>query len=69
MNSVNWSVLVPVMEKELKGFVNGSVSGRQLYDSAIKKNVGPEVRFLIRSGGVDRARVLTKKALSRRSLT
>lgn len=67
MNRVNWEVLVPVLKKELVGFVSGTVSGRQLYQAALNKNVGPEVRFLIRSGGVDRARDLARKALGRRA--
>lgn len=67
MNLVNWELIVPVMKNELKSFVNGSMSGNELYRQAIKKNVGPEVRLLVRPG-VRRARELAKKALSRRSL-
>lgn len=65
---VNWEIIVPVMRNELINFSNGELSGRKLYQQAIKKHVGPEVRDLIRPG-VDRARVLTKKALKRRSLS
>jgi hypothetical protein len=67
MNMVNWELIVPVMKNELTQFVKGEMSGQNLYKMAVKKNLGPEVRLLVRPG-VDRARDLTRKALSRRSL-
>jgi len=63
---VNWEILVPVLKTDLQNFVDGSISGTALYKLAIKKNVGPEVRQLVRPG-VDRARKLTRMALRRHS--
>lgn len=65
--TINWDIVVPVLKKELTQFCAGELSGRQLYAKAQSKNVGPEVRALIRPG-VDRARSITKSALRRRSL-
>jgi hypothetical protein len=64
---VNWEILIPVMRLELKNFVDGNLSGENLYKVAIKKNLGPEVRQLIRPG-VSRARRITRAALRRREL-
>lgn len=67
VNSVNWSVLTSVLSSQLRDFANEVLSARQLYEVAKLKNVGPEVRNLIRPG-VNRARALTRKALRRRNL-
>lgn len=64
---MNWNVVVPNLTSELQNFVEGTVSGKQLYASAIQKSLGPEVRPLIR-GGVVRARKVTREALRRRGL-
>ena len=62
---VAWNLLFPVMQTSLFKFASGEVSGRALYSEALRKNVGPEVRRLLRPG-VNRARALARKALSRR---
>lgn len=62
---MNWSRLVSLMPTEFKNFANGNLSGDRLYKIAVSKNLGPEVRQLVR-GGVVRARQLTRKALKRR---
>jgi hypothetical protein len=64
---VNWEILIPVMRLELQNFVEGNLSGQNLYKAALKKNVGPEVRQLVRPG-VARARKITREALRRRAL-
>lgn len=65
--TVNWAVLTSVLTGPLRDFANEVLSARALYELAKGKKVGPEVRSLIRPG-VDRARVLTRKALRRRNL-
>lgn len=63
----NWSLINQKMKTELAGFVNGTISGRQFYRQAQINGIGGEVRSLLRTHGVDYARRLGKKALSRRS--
>lgn len=49
----------------VRKFVEGDLSGRELYSSFANTQNGGEVRTLLR-GGVDRARNLARKALYRR---
>jgi hypothetical protein len=64
---MNWNVLVIKMSADLKNFVNGRETLTGLYKKAIKLDLGPELRPLVR-GGVERARKVTKLALKRRNL-
>ncbi len=50
-----------------KRFANGNLTGRDFYSHFANTSTGGEVRTLLR-GGVDRARTLTRKALTRREL-
>jgi len=66
---VNWDTLIDDGTVQyIKAFANGSLSAR--FVSGVLKNTGyaGEFRNLIRSGGVARAKSLTKKALKRREL-
>tara|TARA_A100001515_G_scaffold16570_1_gene12080 strand:- start:60 stop:272 length:213 start_codon:yes stop_codon:yes gene_type:complete len=47
-------------------FANGGSSGREFYASFANTSTGGSVRTLLRTHGVDGARMLAKKALSRR---
>ena len=47
-------------------FAQGSMSGRQFYSAFSNTPSGGVVRNLLRTHGVDRARVLARKALNRR---
>ena len=47
-------------------FAPGSMSGRQFYSAFSNTPSGGVVRNLLRTHGVDRARVLARKALNRR---
>lgn len=64
---MNWTKIVPQMTDELRNFVNGNLSGDKLYATAVSRNLGPEIRPLIRNG-VDRGRKVTREALRRRNL-
>ena len=50
----------------VRNFASGSISGRQFYASFANTPSGGVVRNLLRTHGVDRARVLARKALNRR---
>lgn len=66
---MNWDTLInPQTLCYIKGFANGELSARYL--SSILKNTeyAGHFRNLIRSGGVARAKTLTRKALKRRDL-
>jgi hypothetical protein len=51
----------------VSNFANGNMSGRSFYSSFANTSAGGTVRGLLRNHGVDRARTLARKALSRRS--
>jgi len=65
---VNWNTLIstPQTRSLISGFSTGSVSGRQLTTAATNTPAAGEVRKLLRSGGVTRARSIARKALKRR---
>tara|TARA_Y100000401_G_C8316331_1_gene222678 strand:+ start:221 stop:430 length:210 start_codon:yes stop_codon:yes gene_type:complete len=50
----------------VKKFATGGSSGREFYASFANTSTGGNVRTLLRTHGVDGARMLAKKALSRR---
>lgn len=50
----------------VKRFADGGSSGREFYASFANTSTGGSVRTLLRTHGVDGARILAKKALSRR---
>lgn len=64
---MNWTKIVPQMTNELQAFVNGELSAKSLYRTAVSLNLGPEIRPLVRSGA-DRARKVAREALRRRNL-
>lgn len=50
-------------------FASGNISGRSFYSKFANTPVGGTVRSLLRNYGVNRARTLARKALSRRAST
>ena len=50
----------------VRNFASGNTSGRQFYACFANTESGGVVRNLLRTHGVDRARVLARKALNRR---
>jgi hypothetical protein len=53
-----------------KQFATGNLSGSDFYSFHMGTESGGEVRSLLRAeGGVNRARTLTRKALSRRNVS
>jgi len=50
----------------VRNFAQGNMSGRQFYSAFANTPSGGVVRNLLRNHGVDRARVLARKALNRR---
>lgn len=65
--STNWTIVLQnVFADELEEFANGTISGRQLYSFVTNTEAGPEIRRLLRERGVNEARRLARKALSRR---
>ena len=69
LNVVDWSSLLAVnaMKLAVTNFANGNIGRDKLYAVAMDHNLGPEVRKLTRPG-VDRGRMLARKALSRRQM-
>lgn len=68
-NQINWtSILQSIYTSELKAFASGKMSGKELYRLSIDLGMkcSPEVRKLLRENGVEKARRLARKALSRR---
>lgn len=64
---MNWSKIVPQMTSELNLFVNHKLSAENLYKLAISKNLGKEIRPLIRNGA-SRGRRVAREALRRREV-
>lgn len=52
----------------VQNFADGNLSGREFYSRFANTSSGGVVRSLLRTHGVDRARTLARKALSRREL-
>lgn len=70
-SQVNWNNILDGMDnKDVCKFATGSLSGRDFYETAICKfnGVSADVRNLLRTRGVQEARVLAKKALKRRGI-
>lgn len=64
---INWNTIVKTVGRDtLVEFVDGRVSGRELTESVAYTKAAGEVRSLLRERGVDEARQLARKALSRR---
>jgi hypothetical protein len=49
-------------------FASGRMSGEEFYSRFSGTRLGGSIRNLLRTYGVDRARILAKKALNRREL-
>jgi hypothetical protein len=65
--TVNWTKIISSVGRSfVESFAKGKTSGRALYDLALSYGGSAEVRNLLRSRGVDEARQLARKALSRR---
>jgi hypothetical protein len=52
----------------VNNFANGSISGEDFYARFCGTPLGGSIRNLLRTYGVERARILAKKALNRREL-
>jgi hypothetical protein len=67
MKTVNWTKIIGSIGRSfVESFAKGKTSGRALYNIALSYGGSAEVRNLLRSRGVDEARQLARKALSRR---
>lgn len=67
MKPINWSwIFERVGKQNITKFVSGDVSGRRLYELGKLTGSSGEVRTLLRTRGVNEARQLARKALSRR---
>ena len=66
--TTNWSSILGNRKNvtAVKRFASGGSSGREFYASFTNTSTGGSVRSLLRTHGVDGARMLAKKALSRR---
>ncbi len=67
-NSTDWNSVLRNRSsvRAVRNFANGQTSGRQFYASFANTSTGGVVRNLLRDHGVDRARSLARRALSRR---
>lgn len=66
---MDWNKVISVLgTSTILGFVKRDVSGTNLYSQAVAKDVGPEVRSLLRNRGVVSARRAAREALRRRNL-
>jgi len=65
----NWTLLLNTERNRstVSSFASGEISGRQFYSGFANTSSGGVVRGLLRNYGVDQARTLARKALSRRS--
>jgi len=66
--TTDWNVVLTNRSNvnAVRSFASGNTSGRQFYASFANTPSGGVVRNLLRTHGVDRARVLARKALNRR---
>jgi hypothetical protein len=66
--TTNWNSILGDRKSvtAVKRFADGGSSGREFYASFTNTSAGGNVRSLLRTYGVDGARMLAKKALSRR---
>jgi hypothetical protein len=67
--TTNWTSLLNTKRNRsaVSGFASGNISGREFYSGFAHTSNGGVVRGLLRNYGVDQARTLARKALSRRS--
>jgi len=67
--TTNWTSLLNTGRNRstVSSFASGDISGRKFYSGFANTSNGGVVRGLLRNYGVDRARTLARKALSRRS--
>ena len=67
-NSTDWNSVLTNRSnvRAVCSFATGQTSGRQFYASFVNTPSGGVVRNLLRNHGVDRARTLAGRALSRR---
>ena len=63
--TVNWKSLMACREI-IEAFANGKMSARNVTEAFKNTQHAGEFRYLIRSHGVDQARVLARRALRRR---
>jgi len=66
--TTNWTSLLSTKRNisTVSSFANGQMSGRDFYSTFSGTSSGGVVRGLLRDHGVKQARVLARKALSRR---
>lgn len=67
--ATNWTSLLDTKRNRcsVSSFASGDISGREFYSGFANTSNGGVVRGLLRDHGVDQARTLARKALSRRS--
>jgi hypothetical protein len=70
MTTTDWGSVLTTKQNILnvKNFVDGNLSGREFYSRFANTDSGGVVRNLLRTYGVDHARRLARKALSRREV-
>jgi len=68
--TTNWKSILSnrTNRKTVTSFAEGKTTGRQFYAAFANTSLGGDVRNLLRTYGVSRARVLARKALNRREL-
>ena len=69
--TTNWNIILNGNRRNIKlakNFAVGNLSGSEFYSYFKNTEAGGEVRSLLRNGGVNRARQLTRKALNRRMI-
>jgi hypothetical protein len=67
--TTNWTSLLNTKRNRstVSSFASGDMSGREFYSGFANTSKGGVVRSLLRKYGVDQARTLARKALSRRT--
>jgi hypothetical protein len=70
MMTTDWNSILVNRENvnAVHSFANGRISGEDFYARFSCTKLGGHVRNLLRTYGVERARILAKKALNRREL-
>ena len=68
--TTNWNAVLKTRNniRLAKKFATGTISGAEFYSNFANTEEGGEIRTLLRKGGVQHARQLTRKALSRRMI-
>ena len=68
--ATNWGSILANRENIVivNNFANGTISGMEFYYKFSGTKLGGHIRNLLRTYGVEHARILAKKALNRREL-